>query len=120
MKLRHIVNILALLLASLATTGCSDRSSNDKELSELYKAVDEEISRRTTYMAEKEKRIDATRQEYEAETTDARRMRVLDKLIAEYESYISDSALHYVTEAETVAQRLGDRREATRLRIKKG
>lgn len=53
MKLRHIVNILALLLASLATTGCSDRSSNDKELSELYKAVDEEISRRTTYMAEK-------------------------------------------------------------------
>lgn len=119
MKLRHIVNILALLLASLATTGCSDRSSNDKELSELYKAVDEEISRRTTYMAEKEKRIDATRQEYEAETSDARRMRVLDKLIAEYESYISDSALHYVTEAETVAQRLGDRRKATRLRIKK-
>ena len=119
MKLRHIVNILALLLASLATTGCSDRSSNDKELSELYKAVDEGISRRTTYMAEKEKRIDATRQEYEAETSDARRMRVLDKLIAEYESYISDSALHYVTEAETVAQRLGDRREATRLRIKK-
>ena len=62
MKLRHIVNILAILLASLATTGCSDRSSSDKELSELYKAVDEEISRRTTYMAEKEKRIDATRQ----------------------------------------------------------
>lgn len=121
MHARRIIKTLALTLAAaagLAAASCGGRHDSDG-LDSLYREVDAEITRSGQYMAEKERRIADLRREYAGETDDPRRLRTLDRLIEEYESYISDSALFYVSEAENVASRLGDTRERTRLQIKK-
>lgn len=121
MHVCRFIKTLALTLtaaAGLAAASCGGSHDNDG-LDSLYRKVDAEITRSGQYMAEKEKRIADLRREYAGETDDPRRLRTLDRLIEEYESYISDSALFYVSEAESVASRLGDTRERTRLQIKK-
>ncbi len=116
MHVCRFIKTLALTLAAaagLAAASCGGSHDNDG-LDSLYREVDAEITRSGQYMAEKEKRIADLRREYAGETDDPRRLRTLDRLIEEYESYISDSALFYVSEAESVASRLGNTRERTR------
>lgn len=118
MNSRRIIRILTLILTMTAASCGIDRKG-ESDLVSLYREVDAEIARSGVYMADKEKRIGMLREEYADETDDRRKRRILDRLIGEYESYISDSALHYVTEAEHVAKNLGDMRDKARLQIKK-
>lgn len=119
-RIFHITAITALLLLpALFVGGCSDSPTKDPDLDKLYAQVDAEIERSGIYMKEKEDRLSRIKNQLAAERDPERRLRVYDNLIAEYEAYISDSALLYTQRAQQEARRLGDTREAVRLEIKK-
>jgi hypothetical protein len=113
------LSVFAILLAGVFGSGCSRGSDQSKGLDELYRQVDMEIEKSKVYMADKERRIDGLRKRLGAEKDTERRLRIYDNLIAEYESYISDSALYYASEAQKLAEQMGNVREERRLQIKK-
>lgn len=90
--------ILAAIVAAAALQGCGGQggSSLDRRFAALYDSVDREMARGEDYRAEKERRIALLRDELRGEKDAERRVRLTDRLIGEFESYNSDSALHYV------------------------
>lgn len=92
-------SVLMLGVCSLALASCGSAASDsasDRRMMALYDSIDVEMKRSEDYRAEKERRIDMLRDELARETDVERRKRITDRLISEFESYNSDSALHYV------------------------
>ncbi len=92
-------SVLMLGVCSLAFASCGSAASDsasDRRMMALYDSIDVEMKRSEDYRAEKERRIDMLRDELARETDVERRKRITDRLISEFESYNSDSALHYV------------------------
>lgn len=113
--------IFAMLMAvaALCSAACGRGGGQEEHLDDLYRQVDLEISRADRYMDEKETRVGSLRERLQTAPAGAERMRLYDNIIAEYESYISDSALYYTNEAVNAAAVAGDMREYNRLRIKR-
>ncbi len=114
-----IVIVFAGGMIITTSDGCSLSSHEDSGLDELYSQVDHEIAKSSYYMAEKEKRIESLKRDLASEKEVERRLHIYDNLITEYESYISDSALNYTTEAQRLAEKNGNQCEQIRLQIKK-
>lgn len=93
-RLRLLVwGALALLAAGACNKGNGADSSS---LEELYDSVDAEMLRSEIYQNQKEARIAILREELARENDEHIVPAILDRLIGEYESYVSDSALYYV------------------------
>lgn len=121
MKRSRIVTIIAAVMAAFAamTAGCSHSDGDKDSLNNLYRQVDEEIAKSQIYMAEKEHRINNLKRELRNTTEPRGKLGITYSIVNEYEAYISDSALNYVSEAENIAAMLGDRYEMAKSRIKK-
>lgn len=114
-----ILVLLTIISSCCLICGCSGNSHSDHNVASLYEDVDNEIERRDIYTREKEAVIDKLRTQL-AKTTDKReRLNLSNKLINEYEAFVSDSALNYISISQQLADELGDRHELTRLQIKK-
>ncbi|MDE6278318.1 MAG: hypothetical protein K2M06_09475 [Muribaculaceae bacterium] len=100
---RTYIYLLPLLLVLAGLLGaCAPVGSNaeaDRRIRALYDSVDAEMARSESYRVEKERRIALFRDEMMHESDPGRRLRLSWKLIGEFESYVSDSALHYVNSA---------------------
>ena len=116
---RGFIHTMLMMVAVICFAGCGRGGGQGETLDELYRQVDLEISRADRYMEEKEIRVGTLRKRLQTAHSAAERMRLYDNLIAEYESYISDSALYYTNEAVNAAAAAGDMRECHRLRIKR-
>lgn len=110
---------MAVITAMAFFVGCSGGYKNSEGVDSLYVQVDEEIDRSASYTEAKEHRILELKEDLNDEITDSERLRIYDKLVEEYESYVSDSAMKYVEEARKVAEKSGNRHERNRLLIKK-
>lgn len=96
--MRHLPPALLLACALLGACGPSGVGAGgpDSRMEALYDSVDAEMAHSEDYRAHKEQRIALLRDELETESDPERRVRITDRLIGEFESYNSDSALHYV------------------------
>ena len=96
--MRHLPPALLLACALLGACGPSGvgAGGHDSRMEALYDSVDAEMAHSEDYRAHKEQRIALLRDELETESDPERRVRITDRLIGEFESYNSDSALHYV------------------------
>lgn len=109
-----LTRILALILVLVCFAACRKTDNAD-----IFSPVDAAIESNSQYQAEKENKIISLRAELLNSTDDYQRMAATDRLIEQYESYMSDSALHYVNlnlENPLVKR---DSRHTIRLLIKK-
>ncbi len=108
---------LSLCVALAACSG--SKGGGRSELQALYDEIDLEMERSDVYQAEKEKRIDMLRDYLDSESDEGRRTEIIDRLIGEFESYVSDSALWYVNMNLQRPGAATDRRRQIELLIKK-
>lgn len=94
---RRTLYILSLIIFfSTLVTCCSGPSSSHNSYEEEFSEVDEELQKIPIYDAQKENRILNLKKNIAGEKNDKRRQELTDLLISEYDSYSSDSALHYI------------------------
>lgn len=103
-----------MIPAAAMLFGCGQRDQND-----VFSDVDAAIERSGTFQAEKENEIERLRREFAAEGDDYRRLATGNKLIEQYEAYVSDSALHYVSRNLENPIVKADRNLTNRLLIKR-
>ena len=109
-----------IVLISAIAAGCSGPKTHAPgELLDLYDQIDMEMGRSDQYQQQKEARIADLRRLYAASSTREERLPVLNRLIGEFESYKSDSALHYVNLALETAGGEAQARERLSLQIRK-
>lgn len=86
----------------------------------LLKELDKVIAEREIYEQQKQERI-ATLKEQMAKSSlsDEELYRLNESIYAEYENYISDSALHYINKNIELVSRMGNPRYLTRSMLKK-
>lgn len=119
---RSIIPFVVSAVIAAVSTACGSGgadAASDRSMAALYDSIDAEMTRSGIYRAEKERRIGILRDELEAESEPGRRMRLTDRLIGEFESYNSDSALHYVNANLASPCLEGNGRARTALLIKK-
>ena len=75
---------------------CGNYNEEKKQLEDIYVQIDEEILRVPEYDSEKQSRINIYKKSLISETSPEIRRNLINSLIEEYESFISDSALFYV------------------------
>ncbi|MCH5235119.1 MAG: hypothetical protein J1E16_07475 [Muribaculaceae bacterium] len=86
------LKILIISLLGLVSLGCRKTQPKDSQ----YYEIDREIENVAVYEGEKERRIDNLKERLHKEQSPDVRIELINWLIAEYESYISDSALYYI------------------------
>lgn len=115
---KKLTLILSLAIVAFLVN-CSRSRPDGDTMEALYNEVDDEIARRELYMVAKEHKLDSLRNLLQR-THDIRgRLDLSNRLVEEYEAYLSDSALYYVNLSLALARELEDAREHTRLQIKK-
>lgn len=113
------LSLFVICFAGLAVlSACSGRNSRSAEIEALYDDVDLEIERRGEYMAGKQSVIDSLRKRLDLVQSPQEQLQLSNRLLDEYESYVSDSAFSYVNRSLRLAEQLGDAREQTRLHIR--
>lgn len=117
MNLRLGHNISLIFLISILLIGCGQKGT--RESKELYDEIDYEIEQIERYQAEKEKRLDLLRNQFNRESNNSRKAELGALLIDEYESYNSDSALFYVNLNLINPEVLKDKRKIQHLQIRK-
>lgn len=120
MNSRNSLKFLILLTLLTVLVGSSCKRASDKEAREnLYNQIDEEIERVEIYEEEKEKRIEDLKERISTQENSNIKRELTYLLINEFESYISDSALHYINQnLNSLPQEVSDK-ERTNLLIKK-
>ncbi|MDE6310233.1 MAG: hypothetical protein K2L96_00250 [Muribaculaceae bacterium] len=98
MKRLLYIALAMMLLAGACSPGGS-HSGADGLMRALYDSLDSEMLRSEQYRADKERRIAMLRDELASESVPVHRLNLVSRLIGEFESYVSDSALYYVNEA---------------------
>lgn len=83
---------MVISLLGLISLGCENSCPKDS----LYYEIDREIEKVSDYEDEKERRIDNIKERLSKEGSQDVKIELINWLIAEYESYISDSALYYI------------------------
>lgn len=109
---------LLVLMQLWLLSACSRSHNSSQSVAELYDEVDVEIGKRQEYMSKKEAKIDKLCDKLDNASDLREKYDLTNRLIDEYEAYISDSALNYIYKAQDIAASLGDVREQTRMKIK--
>ena len=100
--MRILILIIMLLPCSLGMYASA--------IDSLLSVLDKTIVMRRQYEEEKERYISLIKDELkQGRLTDMERYLIQNRLFAEYNSYISDSALHYINENILIATRLNNR-----------
>ena len=100
--MRILILIIMLLPCSLGMYASA--------IDSLLSVLDKTIVMRRQYEEEKERYISLIKDELnQGKLTDMERYLIQNRLFAEYNSYISDSALHYINENILIATRLNNR-----------
>ncbi|MCM1369480.1 MAG: DUF6377 domain-containing protein [Candidatus Amulumruptor caecigallinarius] len=88
-------------------------------MKDYYAELDDELQRAHVYDLEKSQRITSLKQDLNSESEAGGQLAIIDRLIKEYESYISDSALHYIDKNIKIAESIGNDRETKRLVLRR-
>lgn len=120
MVVNRIFYIIAIELFLLCVVGCSSRNEGDSDdLNTLYERLDQELAESHIYQDAKEKKIKALRHSLSRNRDNQRTREITDRLIDEYESYISDSALYYIGLALDLAGKNRDLRQQQKLQLRR-
>ena len=115
MKLHHFIIIITTIL-SLPVGICGSPTATI-DLEKEYLKLDRAIELTEQYVQEREKRISEYKSALHAIDDDRVQYELCRRLYDEYRSYISDSAIHYISQCITLAQRLDDRTHADECRL---
>lgn len=116
---RSLFFIFSLVIAILLY-GCHGQSiSKNQELEDYYASLDKELQKASEYDTIKDKRIQMLKKELSDAPDIHSQMRINNILIKEYESYISDSALHYINNNLRLASNMGDNRLISKLKLQR-
>lgn len=116
---RKPLYFLTILFILAVFSDCKKNDSKGNSPADLYKLVDNEIEQRDLYTEKKEKHLDSLRNTLNSVSGTRQKLALSNQLINEYEAFISDSALAYISRSQQLASELGDTKEYTRLEIKK-
>lgn len=119
---KFILNFLppALIIVSVVASGCSmSDAKSSSELQGHYRQLDTELEKVASYDAQKDNRIATLKSELSAAGTLDAEAHIIDNLIEEYESYVSDSALYYVNLNLRLAEEMQDSRAIQKLKLKR-
>lgn len=120
MVVNRIFYIIAVELFLLCVVGCSSRNEGDSDdLNTLYERLDQELAESHIYQDAKEKKIRTLRHSLSRNRDNQRTREITDRLIDEYESYVSDSALYYIDLALDLAGKTGDLRKQQELQLRR-
>lgn len=121
MRFRFPQLLLPLLLLSILTAaGCSqDNKGNDPDMNNIYTELDEQLALVPQYDQQKEQRIATLKQTLQRARDEVSKFSITNNIIAEYESYSSDSALNYVDQNLVRARHLGGRQKLQQLQLKR-
>ena len=92
------------------------RALAQHNLDSIYRCLDEEIVRFPQYVEAREQEADNLREQWQTATTDSARYRLAYRLYEQYHAFVNDSAIHYLTECITLAERLNRPSDAGRCR----
>ena len=95
-----------LLLTSVFLLLTAVINAQKLNLDELYRQVDQEIEHFPEYVAQYEQQIAATRTDYQKAKTQQERYRLALALYEQYRAFQNDSALAYLSRAETLARQM--------------
>ncbi|MFC3198090.1 DUF6377 domain-containing protein [Parapedobacter deserti] len=111
--------LLFIIIAVLGSSTFSFPKSRGAEIDSLLQVLDKTIAKRTVYMSEKEQKIDEIKRLLKHEHSPEKRFQLNTKLIAEYQSFICDSALGYIDHNIQLAKTLNNREfmDESRLRL---
>ena len=113
------LTILAALIGLLTLWSCSENQGRLSDTAEaLLERLDAEIAAAPRYEALKEARIDSLRRMLAHSADPGRKFEAVDGLIAEYDAYKADSAIHYVN-MNLNAPKARDPRVRNRLLLRK-
>lgn len=113
-----LASTFTLLLLS-ASCRHGERRDKTEKREEIYAEVDRELELAPLYQQEKEKRIDLLRGQLSGGRAPDLDIAIYDRLIEEYESYQSDSALRYVNLSLENPRVKANPRKTCRLLLKK-
>lgn len=118
--MRHNTPLIYLAFFILSvSSGCHKAKEDNIAKGSFYAEVDKEIEKVEEYDERKENRIKTLRSKLDLSTDLKERKVIVDELISEYESYKSDSALHYINLNLSNPLVKLDTRMATELTIRK-
>lgn len=101
--------ILLVIITILGFCTHSRSNTPNTEIDSLLKVLDKAIEKRTVYTAEKQQKIDDTKRLLKKERSPEKRFQLNNALIAEYQSFICDSALSYIHRNIRLANTLHNR-----------
>ena len=88
--------------------------AQDKKLSQLLDAIDEAIIQAPRYVAEYETHISEARKKYDLTDNDAQRFEAAFVLYDLYRPFVNDSAVYFLKECITLADKAGNRSDKAR------
>ncbi len=111
--------LLLTIISVLGSCIVAFPNNGRTEIDSLLRVLDKAIAKRSTYIAEKEQEIDSVKQLLKKEQSPERRYHLNNSLIAEYQSFICDSALGYIDRNIQLANALNNREflDESRLRL---
>lgn len=84
-----------IILIAISLWGCGNHRSS-RDIDSQFEEIDREIENVPLYESQKEARIENLKERIKNEKIPEVRIELINWLIGEYESYISDSALYYI------------------------
>ena len=102
------------MLAVLVLLG--GRALAQHNLDSIYRCLDEEIERFPQYVEAREQEADNLREQWQTATSDSARYRLAYRLYEQYHAFVNDSAIHYLTECITLAEKLNRPSDAGKCR----
>ncbi len=100
--------------------GCHNQSkTKNPDLEKYYASLDKELQRVPEYDAIKDNRIRMLKKELTHTSDIYSQLRINSLLIKEYESYVSDSALHYINNNLRLVSNLRDDRLMQKLKLQR-
>lgn len=112
--MKKIVSIFLLFLASLPL------AAQNINLDSLYRCLDDAMAHKEEFVAMRQKRITELRIRLNSTSNNEARYDLLFSLYKEYQSYRNDSAIIYIGECISVAQKMGDVQRAAHCRVLQG
>lgn len=111
--------LLFIIIAVVGSSTFSFPSSRGTEIDSLLQVLDKTIAKRAVYTSEKEQKIDGIKRLLKNEHSPEKRFQLNNTLIAEYQSFICDSALGYIDRNIQLANTLNNREfmDESRLRL---
>ena len=92
----NFIPVFILIISLFCACGHSEKGEAINNLKDLYAEIDAEIEKSGDYQEEKQKRIDILKSLLHREKDNQRKSEITDRLIEEYESFVSDSAISYI------------------------